>query len=268
MKNILDQIVERKKEIVAKRKATTSIATLEQSYYFKKEGFSLKEELLNPTKTGIIAEYKRRSPSKGIINATATVEEVTAAYTQFGASGLSVLTDENFFGGNDADLKLARKNNIPLLRKDFIVDEYQIIESKSLGADVILLIAACLTPLEVHNFTKLAHHLGLEVLLELHDEEELDHIHPDHQLIGINNRNLKDFKVDIDRSLRMAEKLPSNVVKIAESGISEVEKIVLFHQNGFRGFLMGENFMKHPQPGKAFEEFVATLEHYIPKQHD
>lgn len=259
MKNILDQIVERKKQIVADRKRLKSIAELEQSILFSRETYSLKENLLKPEQTGIIAEFKRKSPSKGIINSTATVEEVTAAYTLYGASAISVLTDEDFFGGTDIDFQKARNNYIPLLRKDFIVDEYQIIEAKSLGADIILLIAACLTPKEVNNFTKVAHQLGLEVLLELHDEEELDHILPEHELIGINNRNLKDFKVDIERSLRMANQLPKEVVKIAESGISQVENVLLFRQNGFRGFLMGENFMKHADPGHAFLNFVTAL---------
>ncbi|WP_126971611.1 indole-3-glycerol phosphate synthase TrpC [Gynurincola endophyticus] len=268
MTTILDQIVARKKQVVAARKAIQSITELEKNPNLQRQGFSLKSTLLNPLKTGIIAEYKRKSPSKGIINKVASVESVTAAYSNFGASGLSVLTDEDYFGGSDLDLQKARVNPVPLLRKDFIVDEYQIIEAKTLGADVILLIAACLSPTEVNNFTKLAHQLGLEVLLELHAEEELSHICPEHQLIGINNRNLKDFKVDIDRSLRMAEQLPPQVVKIAESGISEVENIVRFHQHGFKGFLMGENFMKHADPGKAFEEFVAALKIKLPIHND
>lgn len=268
MTTILDQIIARKKEVVAARKAIRSIAELEKSPNLQRQVFSLKTALLDTSKTGIIAEFKRKSPSKGIINNIASVESVTTAYSSFGASGLSVLTDEDYFGGSDLDLQKARINPVPLLRKDFIVDEYQVIEAKTLGADVILLIAACLSPSEVNNFTKLAHQLGLEVLLELHAEEELNHVCPEHQLIGINNRNLKDFKVDIGRSLRMAEQLPPQAVKIAESGISEVENIVLFHQHGFKGFLMGENFMKYPDPGKAFEEFVAALKKQLPIHND
>ncbi len=257
--NILETIVAQKRKMVAERKEKTSIQLLEQALLFSRTCYSLKQSLLDQEKTGIIAEFKRRSPSKGIIHATASVEDVTAAYTAGGASGLSVLTDEDFFGGSDHDLALARKNEIPLLRKDFVVDEYQIVEAKSLGADVILLIAACLTSEEVNNFTKIAHDLGLEVLLELHAEEELDYINPSHTLVGINNRNLKDFKVDVDRSLRMAESLPAEIVKIAESGISEIDTVVRFYQNGFRGFLMGENFMKEADPGKAFQQFANAL---------
>ncbi len=167
--------------------------------------------------------------------------------------------DEQFFGGSTNDLLKARVNEIPILRKDFIVDEYQVTEAKAMGADVILLIAACLTPAEVKRLATFAKSLGLEVLLELHAEEELEHICEETEIVGINNRNLKTFEVDIERSLRMAKQIPANKIKVAESGISSVENILLFKANGFRGFLIGENFMKEENPGKAFEQFTQQL---------
>ncbi|MET0244598.1 MAG: indole-3-glycerol-phosphate synthase, partial [Flavitalea sp.] len=204
---------------------------------------------------------KRKSPSKGDINKHADVVEVTGAYTKNGASALSVLTDTQFFGGNANDLIAARVNQIPIIRKDFIVDEYQIVEARAMGADAILLIAACLSPLEVKQLAEFASLLGLEVLLELHGEEELEHICDKIDLVGINNRNLKTFEVDIARSLAMAAKIPDTRVKIAESGISNVENIKLFKDHGFSGFLIGENFMKQENPGNAFEQFVKLLRH-------
>jgi indole-3-glycerol phosphate synthase len=257
--NILDQIIRHKRLEVEKRKSRTGFRELEKRDYFRRPVLSLKQSLLNDAGTGIIAEFKRKSPSKGIINAKADVIEVTKAYAAHGAAGISVLTDEEFFGGSDADLLLARVNEIPLLRKEFIIDEYQLIEAKSIGADVILLIAACLTPAEVKTLSAAARGLGLEVLLELHEEEELDHICDDTQLIGINNRNLKTFEVDIERSLRMAEMIPADRIRIAESGINAVETISRFRKHGFRGFLVGENFMKQPDPTIAFAEFVNQL---------
>jgi len=261
--NILDTIVAYKKKEVEQRKALCAISKLEQSGFFTKPVFSLKASLLDQSLTGIIAEFKRKSPSKGIINANADVSEITKAYKENGASGISVLTDSNFFGGSFEDFEKARANSIPLLEKDFIVDEYQIIEAKSKGADLILLIAACLTPAETKRFASLARKLGLEVLLELHSPNELDHICEEVELIGINNRNLKTFEVDIEQSLRMAEKIPSNKLKIAESGISKVENIQLFKKNGFSGFLIGENFMKEKDPAEAFKKFVSELKESI-----
>jgi indole-3-glycerol phosphate synthase len=256
--NILDTIIAHKRTEVAARKAGTPAAALEKWTGFNRQVLSLKEFLLDEARTGIIAEFKRKSPSKGMINGTADVVAVTSAYAKH-ASGLSVLTDENFFGGSTADLIAARVNQVPILRKDFIVDEYQILEARAMGADVILLIAACLTPEEVKRLATFATQLGLEVLLELHDEEELSHICDETVLVGINNRNLKTFKVDIERSLAMAQRIPENRIKIAESGISAVENILLFRNNGFRGFLIGENFMKAADPAKAFEDFVQEL---------
>jgi indole-3-glycerol phosphate synthase len=258
--NILDKIIEFKRSEIEKRKAAVNIAELEKAFYFNRERLSLKRSLQDGSKTGIITEFKRRSPSKGVINDKAGVMDVTMAYTENGASGLSILTDENFFGGSNEDLVEARRNEIPILRKDFIIDEYQLIESKAIGADVILLIAACLTKNQVKQLAVFAKSLGLEVLLELHGENELEHICDEVDLVGINNRDLKTFEVDIERSLRMAEKIPAGKIKIAESGINSVDDILLFRQNGFKGFLIGELFMKEEDPAVAFAEFVNALQ--------
>ncbi|HOZ85328.1 MAG TPA: indole-3-glycerol phosphate synthase TrpC [Niabella sp.] len=257
--NILDKIVAHKKIEVATRKQYTSIKDLEARPAFSIPAISLSASLLKKDSTGIIAEFKRKSPSKGFIKEQADVKEITTAYTQHGAACLSVLTDENFFGGSDADLIQARANDIPILRKDFIIDEYQILEAKAIGADVILLIAACLSPKEVEDLAKFANALGLQTILELHAEEELEHICEATNIVGINNRDLKTFSVDIERSLRMAAALPSDKIKIAESGIDKIEDIVLFRHNGFKGFLIGEHFMKQADTPAAFAEFVNAL---------
>jgi indole-3-glycerol phosphate synthase len=257
--NILDTIIEYKREEVKSRKLKVKPAELEKRELFSRTVLPLKDFLLDKSRTGIIAEFKRRSPSKGVINPDVDVIEVTKGYAEYGASCLSILSDEHFFGGSDEDLIKARINEIPILRKDFIIDEYQLIEAKSIGADVILLIAACLTVDEVKQLASFAKNLGLEVLLELHAEEELKHICDETNIIGINNRNLKTFEVDIERSLRMAEKIPFPKFKVAESGISSVNDILLFKQHGFDGFLIGENFMKATNPTIAFAEFVKQL---------
>jgi indole-3-glycerol phosphate synthase len=257
--NILDTIIEHKKIEVAAAKEKVTVAQLQQAELYSRKTFSLKEFLLDETKTGIIAEFKRRSPSKGIINDTAGVVEVTTAYTANGASCLSVLTDEHFFGGTAADLKAARINNIPILRKDFMIDEYQITEARAMGADVILLIAACLSPARVKELAAFAKSLQLEVLLEIHTEEELQHICDATEIVGINNRDLKTFTVDINRSIELGKKIPADKIKIAESGINSIETICTFKNAGFRGFLIGENFMKAPSPTIAFAEFVQQL---------
>jgi indole-3-glycerol phosphate synthase len=259
MKTILDKIITQKKIEVTQRKAQTSIAELEQVKFFTKETMSLQRFLLDETKTGIIAEFKRQSPSKGTINNHSMVHEVTTAYTKFGASGLSVLTDKLFFAGTVDDLLVATINNIPLLRKDFMMDEYQIIEAKAFGADVILLIAACLTKQEVKQLATTAKSVGLEVLLEIHNEEELNHICDEVDMVGVNNRNLKTFEVNIDTSLQLIHKIPSDKIAIAESGISNIETILTLRQASYKGFLMGEHFMKEENPAKAFENFVQEL---------
>ncbi len=256
--NILDKIVARKVQEVAEAKAKTSIQALENKSYFSRETYALKTFLLDPTKTAIIAEYKRKSPSKGIINDFSTVEEVTTGYTKAGASALSVLTDINFFMGKPEDVLVARAvNDIPILRKEFIIDEYQIIEAKALGADIILLIAAILTPQQINQFAKLAKSLGLSTLLEVHDKEELERSFSQHlDVIGVNNRNLKDFSVSVNTSLQLGPLIPNEFLKISESAISDIETINLLKQAGFNGFLIGENFMKTQNPGKAMQDFV------------
>lgn len=257
--NILDTIIEFKKEEVAKNRALVPLEVLKQQQGFSRETFSLKQFLLDETKTGIIAEFKRKSPSKGIINDKAGVVEVTKAYTENGASCLSVLTDSHFFGGTADDLRTARLNNIPILRKDFMIDEYQVAEARAMGADVILLIAACLTPGRVKELAFFAKSLQMEVLLEIHHEAELGHICEEIDLAGVNNRDLKTFSVDINRSIELSKKIPADKIKIAESGISNMETIKVFKEAGFSGFLMGEHFMKTSDPGEAFKQFVQKL---------
>jgi indole-3-glycerol phosphate synthase len=257
--NILDTIIAHKRTEITERKAALTIQQLERTEEFRRSTFSLAEFLKDENRTGIIAEFKRRSPSKGVINDNADIVEVTRAYAGNGAAALSVLTDEKFFGGTTADLEAARINKIPILRKDFIIDEYQLVEARSMGADVILLIAACLSPGQVKTMAKTATDLGLEVLLELHGEEELDHVCDFTPIVGINNRNLKTFTVDIERSLAMASRLPAHTIKVAESGIDKVENVRLFQEHGFRGFLIGEQFMKSADPAIAFQQFVIAL---------
>jgi indole-3-glycerol phosphate synthase len=257
---ILDEIIEYKHEEVAKQKKLCPVKLLEESIYFKGKAISLKKSLLRPEKPGIIAEFKRKSPSKGNINKQASVEQVTTGYIKAGASALSVLTDEKYFGGSNADLTNARiLNHCPILRKDFVVDEYQIIEAKSIGADAILLIASHLSKRQVIDFSKCAKAIGLEILLELHDKQEIEKIIADIDCIGVNNRNLKTFEVDIEQSKLLANMIPDSYVKVAESGIDSVETIREFKIHGFKGFLMGEYFMKSDHPEKACEEFIRQL---------
>ncbi len=256
--NILDKIIEHKKEEVAFAKKTISVQELKDAEFFGRKTFSLKESVKN--RNGIIAEFKKKSPSKGIINDQVSPLEVVSKYEEFGASGISILTDADFFGGSSQDIINVRDSiNIPILRKDFMVDEYQFHEARALGADVILLIAACLTPSQVNEFTALAHSLQLEVLLEIHIEEELKHFNTDIDLVGINNRNLKDFKVDLQHSVNLKNLLPKGTLSVAESGIYSVEDFAFLKEKGFDAFLMGEYFMKNENPGKAFEEFVKTI---------
>ncbi len=256
---ILEEIIIFKKLEVARRKVEVKVHDLEDNPLYNSPQLSLKEFLLDKNKTGIIAEFKRKSPSKGMINESADIDEVTRAYTDSGASALSVLTDEKFFGGSTADLMKARENNIPILRKDFIIDDYQVVESKSIGANAILLIAACLTPVEVEYLATFAKSLGLEVLLEIHHESELIHICDEIDIVGVNNRNLKTFEVDMEQSFRLAEQIPAGNLKIAESGIRSTDDIILLKKHGFQGFLIGERFMKEKDPGKAFSEFVKEM---------
>lgn len=255
--DILSTIIQRKKEEISASKSKISIQQLKDSEFFERKTSSLKESL--KTKNGIIAEFKRKSPSKGIINDIFSSLEVVSAYEKFGASGISILTDKDFFGGSFDDILSVRNSiNIPILRKDFMIDEYQFYEAKNMGADVILLIAACLSTQQVQEFTELSHELGLEVLLEIHTEEELKHFNPNIDLVGINNRNLKDFKVNLQHSVNLKNLLPKEVLSIAESGIYNIEDFNYLKEKGFDGFLMGEYFMKSENPGNKFEEFVSN----------
>lgn len=256
---ILDQIIAKKKEEITFSKRNISIGQLKNSDFFDRTTFSLKETL--KTKSGIITEFKRKSPSKGIINDKSDVLEVAKSYEQFGASAISVLTDYDFFGGNFEDvLNIRNQIQIPILRKDFMIDEYQFYEAKSVGADVVLLIAACLSPNQVLEFTELAHQLNLEILLEIHTEEELNHFNKNIDLVGINNRNLKDFKVDLQHSVDLKNQLPKEVLSVAESGIYNETDFKFLKEKGFDGFLMGEYFMKNENPGNKFGEFVSNVE--------
>jgi indole-3-glycerol phosphate synthase len=257
--NILDKIIEHKKQEVAQSKSRVTVKELEAAKYFSRKILSLCESLKDDSKTGIIAEFKRKSPSKGVFNTSAKVATVTRSFAANGASGLSILTDETFFAGSNADLLDARKNLIPILRKDFIIDEYQITEARSIGADVILLIAACLTPSRVKALAEFAKSLNMEVLLEIHTKEELEHICDPVDIVGVNNRDLKTFNVDINRSIEISKLIPDNKIKIAESGISDVSTITLFKENGFKGFLIGETFMKEQDPSIAFARFAEKL---------
>jgi indole-3-glycerol phosphate synthase len=257
---ILDQINEHKQIEVAAVKAAITVAELMKYPSYNRPVPSLKEFLLSPEKTGIIAEHKRQSPSKGIINENVKLEQVVMGYEIGGASAVSVLTDTKYFGGTLADLKAATDIlSIPVLRKDFIINEYQIHEAKAYGAAIILLIAASLTAEEVDRFAKLAHELGMEVLFEIHNEEELSKISSHVDVVGVNNRDLKTFKVDVQQSVKLAKLIPEQFIKISESGISNPETVKMLKTHGYQGFLMGENFMKEANPGEAFKNFVKQL---------
>jgi len=259
--SILDEIIAHKQKEVKENKGLYPSKLLQKSIYFDASCVSMKKYLLRKDRWGIIAEFKRKSPSKGMINDHSSVEKVSIGYMQAGASGLSILTDQHFFGGKNEDLVTARKFNFcPILRKDFIIDEYQILEAKSIGADVILLIAAALEPDQTKKLAEFAHSLGLEVLLEVHNRQELDqHLNHHLDLVGINNRDLKTFKVDTETSKQLAAQIPESLVKISESGIHEPETIMELREYGFSGFLIGQNFMMHSRPDKKCREFIHKL---------
>jgi len=259
---ILDKIVEKKKIEVAEAKAKVSLSELEQYPLFKRDCYSLKDSILHPERTGIIAEFKRASPSKGLINGTSTVQDIVKGYQDAGASAISVLTDPDFFQGSLDDITAARAVlEIPLLRKEFIVDHYQIAEAKAYGADIILLIAACLTPEEIKNFSTYAKSLGLNVLLEVHNEEELTaNLFDTIDAIGVNNRNLKDFSVSLEHSYDLVNKIPNTYIKVSESGISDPQTIKDLKSKGFHSFLIGENFMKTSNPTEAIQDFVKQIQ--------
>lgn len=258
---ILDKIIERKKVEIAEAKTHVSLEELEQYPLFKRVCYSLKDSVLHAERTGIIAEYKRASPSKGLINGVSSVADVVRGYQDAGASAVSVLTDADFFQGSLADLEAARAVlHIPLLRKEFIVDPYQIAEAKAYGADIILLIAACLSSAEIEQYADYAKSLGLNVLLEVHNAEELQRsIFDSIDAIGVNNRNLKDFVVDLNHSYSLVDKIPDHFVKVSESGISDPNTINELKDAGFQGFLIGENFMKTGNPVDAIKAFIAKL---------
>ena len=257
---ILDKIIANKKTEVNLLAGVTAVRDLERSSFFKRETISLSRFLSDRNKTGIIAEFKRKSPSKGIINSSSWVDEVTSGYFIEGASGVSVLTDTRFFGGSITDLILIREKSIfPILRKDFIISEYQVIESKSAGADAILIIAAALGVREIENLSELSRSLGMEVLLEIHEPEELEKVNRHINIIGVNNRNLKTFEVSTDISENIVQKIPDGFLKISESGINSSQVVKKLRVSGYNGFLIGEKFMSTPDPVKAFSEFVKDL---------
>lgn len=258
---ILQRIIRDKKEEVALKKQVVPASQLQGSALLKDHGRSL-SDALRQSETGIIAEHKRRSPSKAVINHSLSVSDVARGYEIAGACGMSVLTDGKYFGGSLDDLLLARAScNLPLLRKDFTVDPYQLLEAKAFGADVILLIAAALTPQSTRELAQQAKDLGLEVLLEVHSREELDtHLNDHCDMIGVNNRNLKTFEVDIAISKALAADIPDSFVKVSESGISHEEVIAELRPHGYRGFLVGEHFMKTGDPGLFAKQFIESIQ--------
>ncbi|WP_040278911.1 indole-3-glycerol phosphate synthase TrpC [Psychroserpens damuponensis] len=259
--DILQKIVNDKRIEVNLRKQLIPIKQLEQSILFERDTFSLSEKLKVST-TGIIAEHKRRSPSKQVINHDLNVFDVAKGYESAGVCGMSVLTDGKYFGGSLDDLLTARAScNLPLLRKEFIIDEYQIIEAKAYGADVILLIAAILTKAEIKQFSELAKTLHLDVLLEVHNEKELHKsLMPSLDMLGVNNRNLKTFTVSLEISKQLSELIPNDFVKVSESGISNINAIKTLQPYGYKGFLIGENFMKTDNAGDSAKQFIKDLQ--------
>lgn len=258
--NILEEITEHKRKEVKENKELYPVKLLERSTCFTVKPVSLKKYLLRNDLSGIIAEFKRQSPSKGMINEFAEPSTVCLEYMQAGASALSVLTDNKYFGGSNKDLITARKYNFcPIMRKDFIVDEYQVIEARSIGADVILLITEILTKDELKKLSGLAHELQMEVLFEVHDKKGIDKLPANAAITGINNRNLNNMSVNVDNCLNLINELPDEALKIAESGIDNPETVVMLKQAGFSGFLVSECFMRKDDPGKACELFIKKL---------
>lgn len=266
--NILEKITLAKRREIALKKQLFSTAHFEQSPLFERKTISLKNSLLK--QPGVIAEHKRRSPSKAVINQSLSVEEIVCGYANAGVSGISVLTDGQFFGGSLDDLLLARASvQLPLLRKDFMVDSYQILEAKAYGADLILLIAAILDKDQIRQFAKLAKSLGLEVLIEVHSREEIEeNLVPEVDFFGVNNRNLKTFEVSIETSKDLAVHIPEEFIKISESGLSQPESVKTLLDCGYKGFLMGEHFMKTLNPGTAARDFLVNAFGKNPYAHD
>lgn len=259
--NILKRIIDHKESVISIRKSIRPIDVLEQSMFFGRDCYSMSTKLKdNNSSIGVIAEFKRQSPSKGIINNCVKVKEVTEKYVLSNAIGLSILTDGQFFGGSSEDLIEARiNNNCPILRKDFIIDEYQIIESKSMGADVILLIAEVLTKKKLYDLAQYAHGLGLEVLMEVHNKEALKKYNEYVNMVGVNNRDLKTFDVSIEHSIAMVNHLPKEACKISESGIHSYNEAIALKRAGFDGVLIGERFMKSKNPGEACNNFIQSV---------
>ena len=261
--DILTQIIDSKRKEISRQMEAVSTKQLEAIVAMRetREPLSLSRSIMS-SPIGIISEFKRRSPSKGWINREADIRLITGGYAEAGAAGLSVLTDTDFFGGSEGDLLKARLSapSTPILRKDFIISEYQILQSVAIQADAILLIAAALEKDECRHLAEMAHRLGLEVLLEIHSEDELEYATDCIDLIGVNNRNLGSFHTDVENSFCLAEKLPKGIPHISESGISEVETIIKLRQAGYNGFLMGESFMKTAEPAGALRTLIEELE--------
>ncbi len=260
MKDILQEIIENKKEEIARRKEVFSIDLLESNCEeFDRKSLSMSNSI-RESQSGIISEFKRRSPSKGWINEKADLLQITKDYQLNGASALSILTDNKYFGGKLEDIKAVRDSiNIPILRKEFIIDEYQLFQAKLIGADAVLLIAAALEKKRFMELSDMAHQLGMEVLLEIHSEKEMEYIDDKVEMIGVNNRNLGTFVTDVKNSVAMVEKLPKDRVLISESGISSPSTIKMLKEKGFNGFLIGECFMREENPGDAFAKFIKEL---------
>ena len=259
MINILKEIVANKKKELEFLKNKIPIQKLEKSIYFERKIYSMQKSLLN--KSGIISEFKRKSPSNPNINLNANLLQITNGYQKANSSGVSILTDKQFFGGEINDLLECRINlSVPILRKDFIINEYQIIESKSIGSDAVLLIASCLTKKEIISLARLSKSLGLEVLIEVHSEYELNKsLNQFIDIVGVNNRNLKLFKTDINISINLSDLIPKEFCKISESGISSIDQIKILKNCGYNGFLIGENFMKSNNPSKKCLKFINSL---------
>jgi indole-3-glycerol phosphate synthase len=261
--NLLDNIIANKRKEVEIRKKLFSTSSLEASEFFTSVRPSFRDAIAAPGPV-IIGEFKRKSPSRGIINRFVEIDAVAKGYEAAGAGAMSILTDLEFFGGDEMDLqKVAGFSAIPLLRKDFIIDEFQVIESKSIGASAILLIAAILTKKELNKFTRLAGSIGLDVLCEIHDLPDLKKLNPKNNILGINNRNLKTFAVDLGHSRELIRQLPAESLKVAESGLSSCEEVKFLYETGFDAFLIGENFMRTPDPGRAAEKFIRGLKQDI-----
>ena len=261
---ILDKIVEDKKIEINKLLSNSSISKLENSHLFSRKCISLKESIKN-NNSGIICEFKRRSPSNQNINYISSLSDVVSGYEKAGAIGLSILTNKKYFDGDTQDIIDIRDiSNLPILRKEFIISEYQVIEAKSIGSDAILLIASILSEEEIIGYSSLAKSIGLEVLLEIHSEDELYKISGDDiDIVGVNNRNLDTLEIDLNNSIELYGKIPSKFVKISESGISEVESILKLKEVGYNGFLIGEKFMKTNNPMESAYDFIKKIENEI-----